>query len=97
MIRQFRKVPTQLEAVEFKYESKCIEFLKTWMGDSLGRYSKARCMDAVGELEVLTLEDGKCLKASHIATEGDFIVKGVEGEFYPVKPHIFWKLYEEAV
>ncbi|NCB03454.1 MAG: hypothetical protein EOM67_15055 [Spirochaetia bacterium] len=97
MIRQFRKVPTQLEAVEFKYDSRSIEFLKGWMGKSFGRCRKARCMDAVGELEVITLEDGKVLKATHIATEGDFIVKGVEGEFYPVKPHIFWKLYEEVV
>ena len=86
-----------LEAVEFKYEHKCIEFLKVWMGDSFGRCNKARCMDAIGELEVKTLEDGKVLKATHIATEGDFIVKGVEGEFYPVKPNIFWKLYEEIV
>lgn len=97
MIRRFRKVPVQLEAVEFKYESKCIEFLKTWMGESFGTTHKWRHPDAVGELEIRTLEDGKCLKATHIATEGDFIIKGVEGEFYPVKPNIFWKLYEELL
>lgn len=97
MIRQFRKVPVQLEAVEFKYDHKCIEFLKGWMGDSFGTTHKWRHPDAVGELEIRTLEDGNVLRASHVATEGDFIVKGVEGEFYPVKPNIFWKLYEEVV
>lgn len=26
---------------------------------------------------------------------GDYIIKGVEGEFYPCKPRIFKKTYEE--
>lgn len=25
---------------------------------------------------------------------GDFIIKGIEGEFYPCKPDIFYKTYE---
>lgn len=29
------------------------------------------------------------------ASVGDFIIKGVEGEFYPVKPSIFFKTYAE--
>ena len=28
---------------------------------------------------------------------GDFIVKGVEGEIYPVKPRIFYKTYERVI
>ena len=45
---------------------------------------------------------GKCtcviptLEGEHIASEGDFIIKGVHGEFYPCKPDIFAKTYEEA-
>lgn len=34
------------------------------------------------------------LEGQHIATEGDFIIKGVHGEFYPCKPDIFEKTYE---
>ena len=30
------------------------------------------------------------------AKEGDYIIKGVEGEFYPCDPGIFEKTYEEA-
>jgi hypothetical protein len=67
------------------------------MGDSFGTFRKERHLGAVGELEVKTLEDGVMLKVKHIATEGDFIVQGVDGEFYPVKPHIFWKTYEEIL
>jgi len=28
------------------------------------------------------------------ATEGDYIIKGVAGEFYPCKPDIFEQTYE---
>lgn len=36
------------------------------------------------------------LEGQHIATEGDFIIKGIEEEFYPCKPDIFHKTYELA-
>ena len=28
------------------------------------------------------------------ATEGDYIIKGINGEYYPCKPDIFEKTYE---
>jgi mRNA degradation ribonuclease J1/J2 len=31
------------------------------------------------------------------AIEGDFIIKGVKGEFYPCKPDIFEQTYEQVV
>lgn len=36
----------------------------------------------------------KTLEGEHWAALGDWIVKGVEGEFYPVKPSIFEATYE---
>ncbi|WP_270350592.1 hypothetical protein [Ligilactobacillus ruminis] len=36
------------------------------------------------------------LEGLMIATEGDYIIKGVQGEFYPCKPDIFAETYEEA-
>lgn len=41
-------------------------------------------------LEIETLE------GIMYASPGDYIVKGIEGEFYPVKPDIFKKTYEEV-
>ena len=35
------------------------------------------------------------LEGDHIAKKGDFIIRGVAGGFYPCKPDIFWKTYEE--
>jgi len=36
------------------------------------------------------------LEGTMIASRGDFIIKGVKGEFYPVKPDIFRASYEPA-
>jgi hypothetical protein len=36
----------------------------------------------------------KTLEGRHIASVGDFIIKGVKGEFYPCKPDIFGATYE---
>ncbi|MNL46473.1 hypothetical protein D3C87_1691880 [compost metagenome] len=46
-----------------------------------------------GELiegEIDTLEGKMCI------SEGDYLVKGVSGEFYPCKPDIFALTYEEV-
>lgn len=34
------------------------------------------------------------LEGSMIAKHGDYIIKGVDGEFYPCKPDIFHKTYD---
>lgn len=93
----FRKKPVVIEAIKFQYTSKCIEELKAWMGSSFGAVNKFRSPLAKGELEIITLEDGKDhFTAKHVATEGDWIIKGVKGEFYPCKPDIFEETYEPS-
>lgn len=42
----------------------------------------------VSSFDIITLE------GVHIVTPGDFIIKGVKGEFYPCKPDIFEATYE---
>lgn len=37
------------------------------------------------------------LEGNMLASIGDYIIKGVNGEFYPCKPDIFDKTYEEVV
>lgn len=43
-----------------------------------------------GEIHIPTLE------GTMIASPGDFIIMGVNGEFYPCKPDIFEKTYEKV-
>lgn len=38
----------------------------------------------------------KTLEGEHLANIGDYIIRGVHGEFYPCKPDIFRETYEEV-
>ena len=45
--------------------------------------------DALGNIWIATLE------GDMVAKKGDYIIKGVQGEYYPCKPDIFKETYEE--
>jgi len=91
---KFRKKPVVIEAVRFIYDEQGMIALKSFCGDTLGNVRKARHPGALAEAEIGTLEDGVHLTVKHIATEGDWIIKGVQGEFYACKPDIFEATYE---
>ena len=93
---KFRKNPVVIEAIQFEYSSTGIEKLKEFCGKTLGNVRKERHPTALGEAEIGTLEDGVHLKVQHIATEGDWIIRGVQGEYYACKPDIFEATYEPA-
>lgn len=38
----------------------------------------------------------KTLEGEHIASIGDYIIKGVKGEYYPCKPDIFEATYDKV-
>lgn len=54
------------------------------------------------EIEVVSRDSNgrsfviKTLEGQYIASCGDFIIKGVAGEFYPCKPDVFIATYESA-
>ena len=91
---KFKKKPVVIEAMKFTYPLS--EELRQWLGDACGNVTKQRHPNALAELEVKTLEDGHDNRVKHVATEGDYIIKGVKGEFYPCKPDIFNETYEAA-
>lgn len=96
---KFRKKPVTVEAVQFRYSEDGINELKRFCGDQLISYGKDRSLLAVGWAHIGTLEDGNesSGQVKHIATEGDWIIKGVQGEFYPCKPDIFEQTYERVI
>ena len=56
--------------------------------DFVGADGAAR-VDAANVMHIMTLEGE--VKAS----KGDFIIRGIAGEYYPCKPDIFWATYVE--
>lgn len=96
MIKQYRKKPVVIEAVKFEYSEAGIKELQDFCGKNLVKWGKDRGLSSVGWAHIGTLEDGdeNSVQVEHVATEGDYIIKGVSGEFYPCKPDIFEQTYE---
>jgi hypothetical protein len=96
-VKKYKKRPVVIEALKFTYGEQGIADLKAFCGGKLISWGKDRSLTAVGWAQIGTLEDGGShAQAKHIATEGDYIIKGAFGEFYPCKPDIFLATYEEA-
>lgn len=57
-------------------------------------YSK-ECLDFLKEW--MQDSSGECSKNRHLVAKGDYIIKGVKGEFYPCKPDIFELTYQVLV
>lgn len=81
---KFRKKPVVIEAEQFTEWNKdrCFNFVTC--------NKSADFLDDKPILKIQTLE------GIMIACLGDWIIKGVKGEFYPCKPDIFEQTYERT-
>jgi hypothetical protein len=91
VIKQYRKKPVMIEAMLYDGVESIPE-VEVFVGDSFGIGSSSfdgkKYTRAVVFIETL---EGKMY-----ISKGDYIIKGVAGEFYPRKPDIFDKTYEEV-
>lgn len=91
---KFRKKPVVIEARQLTKDS--LFPLMNWV-DAEGGKTGEWCWDDNDDQFIveryLTIET---LEGNHKALEGDWIIKGVAGEFYPCKPDIFEMTYEPA-
>ncbi|MEG6502523.1 MULTISPECIES: hypothetical protein [unclassified Desulfovibrio] len=83
----YRKKPVVIEARQFVTDNDtdelCMNALVGWIVNNGGTASHNGT-----DITIATLE------GDHRATCGDYIIKGVKGEFYPCKPDIFEATYE---
>lgn len=83
MIKKYKKKPVVIEAIKYDgtHESFCE--IQEWCST----------------IDVTPYRDRKLriptLEGFHDASIGDWIIKGVKGEFYPCKPDIFEMTYDE--
>lgn len=75
---KYRKKPIVIETMQWLGDNK--KEIESFIGNS--GYVKGDYID------IATLE------GNMVASINDYIIKGVEGEFYPCKPAIFNKTYE---
>jgi hypothetical protein len=87
---KYRKKPVVIEAIQFR-EGNFEEILNFSSGKAKRRIS----YEGNTPIETNTI-DISTLEGTMNAIDGDFIIKGVSGEFYPCKPDIFEKTYEKV-
>ena len=81
MIKKYRKKPVTIEAIQ-------------WNGENLSeiRDFMRSTVETHGSVLIIPTLEGDMY-----ASLNDYIIKGVNGEFYPCKPYIFAKTYEEVM
>ena len=80
MIKKFRKKPVTIEAIQ-------------WTGKNLSEIDNFVGRSIANKGTILIIHT---LEGDMEASIDDYIIKGVNGEFYPCKPDIFAKTYEEV-
>ena len=80
MIKKYRKKPVVIEAIQ--WASNNLSEIDNFIGRTVDNKETTLVIHTLeGDME---------------ASIGDYIIKGVNGEFYPCKPDIFDKTYEEV-
>ena len=80
MINKYRKKPVIIEAIQ--WDGKNLSEIDDFVGESIANKGTTLIIHTLeGDME---------------ASINDYIIKGVNGEFYPCKPDIFYKTYERA-
>lgn len=86
-MQQYRKKPVVIHAILYTGEN----FGEVYKAvEAMGIGSDRTFVDHGNHMLIETLE-GKMR-----AVKGDWIIRGVDGEFYPCKPHIFEMTYDEV-
>ena len=97
---KYRKKPIEIEAIQYTKHNLKEVLLFIGMIDNIDYIpecaeTERRWQDFVSDC----LHDGidiKTLEGTMTAKFGDYIIKGINGEFYPCKPDIFDKTYDKV-
>jgi len=103
MINEYRKKPVVVKALQYRARENEVEVLR--FASRNGRECHYGGLSAE-ELEY-RLRNGqildigqtlviKTLEGDHIVSNGDFVIEGVQGEYYPCKPDIFDETYTKV-
>lgn len=87
---RWKKKPVVIDAIQWTGTN--LQEVNAFMGNPMEDLNYMTWEHFVDEhgLHIATLE------GDMRASIGDFIIKGVKGEFYPCKPDIFYATYEPA-
>ena len=85
---KYRKKPVVIEAVQWLGGDESWEEILKFSENP--HYRRMDLLAGNGKITIKTLE------GEMTADKGDWIIKGIKGEFYPCKPDIFEQTYEKV-
>ena len=85
---RYRKKPIVIEAIKWDGTLFTLKQLQSMGMETTSYEADYFRVNGISGLVIKTLE------GQHIADLGDWVIKGVQGEFYPCKPDIFEMTYE---
>jgi len=86
----FRKKPTEISAIQWTGTN--VEAVKSFFSEDAYKFCGPMVnLDGEPEKGDLLIET---LEGTMRASPGDFIIRGIKGEYYPCKPDIFEQTYE---
>jgi hypothetical protein len=98
---RYRKKPVEVEARQFDGSEACGNALVAWLTEcgAQAEYHPFLADRFKGDPKVYVAHPDPymrvvTLEGTMVASKGDFIIRGVHGEFYPCKPDIFAATYE---
>jgi len=89
---EYRKKPVVIEAMQFDGTKESANRILAWIGSAdkvVARRARANKPEA--GLVIGTLE------GEMMANPGDYVIRGVQAEFYPCKPDTFAATYDEVM
>jgi len=90
---KYRKKPVVMEAIQYKG---CItDDIKNFTNECIKVEYTVGTSEDGGYFQQYTRVTISTLEGEMLVSDGDYIIKGVNGEFYPCKPDIFKKTYEK--
>lgn len=84
---KYRKKPVVIDAIKWDGDR---EKLKTWVSEVSNGNPLTTIIVGMYDVRIITLEGRMDVSL------GDYVIRGVIGEFYPCKPDIFEKTYEKV-
>lgn len=91
-VKQYRKKPVVIEAMHWDGTAESATPIIDWVlnNGSVARFHDNQYVPSLTDIAIDTLE------GVITASPGDWVIRGVKGEFYPCKPDIFDATYEEV-
>lgn len=84
----YRKKPVEIEAMQLTGDN--ARDVAFWAQGRLVPGVDLKTNEPTHQVDIVTLE------GTMRAIPGDYVIRGVQGEFYPCKPDIFAATYEEV-